>query len=131
MTTPPDSAPGMKKYIPLPNSLPLILAAYPLMWLVLLYSFVVRARLHLGHWPAPNQPDPKALEFTVHHQAIWFGLMAMPVVALAAVALPVIGRRLAVYHRIWPALTLLALSVALVIGLGRLDPGEFFDWFAD
>jgi hypothetical protein len=45
----------------LPNSLPVILAAYPLAWLALLYAFVVRARLHLGHWPTPYQPDPKDL----------------------------------------------------------------------
>ena len=115
----------------LPNSLPVILAAYPLAWLMLLYLFVVRARLHLGHWPTPYQPDPKDLGFTFHHQAIWFGLMALPVVALATIALSIVGRRLAVYHRIWPALTLLVVSVVLVVALGRLDPGDFFEWFAD
>jgi len=57
--------------------------------------------------------------------------MALPVVALATVALSVVGRRLAVYHRIWPALTLLVVSVVLNVALGRLDPGDFFEWFAD
>ncbi len=109
----------------------MILAAYPLAWLALLYAFVVRARLHLGHWPTPYQPDPKDLGFTFHHQAISFGLMALPVVVLASVALSVVGRHLGAYHRIWPALTLLVASVVLVIALGRLDPGDFFEWFAD
>jgi hypothetical protein len=45
----------------LPNSLPVILATYPLAWLALLYLFVMRARLHLGHWPEPYQPHPKDL----------------------------------------------------------------------
>jgi membrane-associated PAP2 superfamily phosphatase len=115
----------------LPNSLPLFMASYPLAWLVLLYLFVIRARLELGHWPAPYQPDPKTLGFTFHHQAIWFGLMALPVVAILTIALSIAGRRLAVYHRIWPALTLLVCSVVLVVVLGRIDPGAFFEWFAD
>lgn len=115
----------------LPNSLPVVLATYPLAWLGLLYLFVVRARLHLGHWPMPSHPDPKDLGFIWHHQAIGFGLMALPVVALATVALAVAGRRLAVYHRIWPALALLILSILLVMVLGIFDPGDFFGWFAD
>ncbi|MBL9166713.1 MAG: hypothetical protein JNN07_03160 [Verrucomicrobiales bacterium] len=113
------------------TKLPLILAAYPLAWLSLLYLFVLRARLYLGHWPQPYHPDPKDLGFTVHHQAVWFGLMALPVVALATVALALVGRRVAVDRRIWPALTFLVASIVLVIVVARLDPGGFFNWFAD
>jgi len=115
----------------LPNQLPVILATYPLAWLALFYGFVVRAYLHLGHWPTPYHPDPKTLGFTIHHQAIWYGLMALPVVGLVAVACTIVGRRLAANHRIWPALTLLIVSVGLVVALARLDPGNFFEWFAD
>ncbi len=115
----------------LPNGLPMILASYPLAWLVLFYLFVIRARLHWGHWPTPYQPEPKALGFTFHHQTIWFGLMALRFVAIVTVVLAIVGRRLAVYHRIWPALTLLLVSVVMVLTLGRLDPGELFEWFAD
>lgn len=57
--------------------------------------------------------------------------MALPVVALATIGLVAVGWRLAVYHRIWPALTLLVVSVGLVVVLGRLDLGDFFEWFAD
>jgi hypothetical protein len=114
----------------LPNSLPVILAAYPLGWLALLYLFAIRARVQLGHWPTPYQSGPKTLGFTFHHQAIWFGLIALPFVAIATVALAIRGRRLAVYHRIWPALTLLIISVVLVVTLGYLDPGGLFMWFA-
>jgi hypothetical protein len=113
------------------TKLPLLLAAYPLAWLSLLYLFVLRARLHLGHWPEPYHPDPKDLGFTVHHQAIWIGLMALPVVALATVALALVGRRKAGDRRIWPAVTFLVASIALVIFVARLDPGGFFNWFAD
>jgi hypothetical protein len=52
---------------------------------------------------------------------------ALPVIALATVAHAVVGRRRAIYHRIWPALTLLGVSVVLVVALGRLDPGDFFE----
>ena len=117
--------------VKLPNSLPTILAAYPLAWIALVYLFVIRARLHLGHWPTPNQPDPKTLGFSFHHQAIWFGLMAMPVIAILTIVFALIGRRLAVCHRTWPALALLVVSIVLVVALGRLDPGDFFAWFAD
>lgn len=109
----------------------MILAAYPVAWLSLLYLFVLRARLHLGHWPEPSHPDPKDLGFMVHHQAIWIGLMALPIVAVATIALALVGRRVAADRRIWPALTFLAASIALVMVVARLDPGSFFNWFAD
>lgn len=113
------------------SSLPVLLAACPLAWLALFYLFVVRARLHLGYWPAPYRPDPKDLGFTLHYWAISWGSWAPPVAALATLALIFVGRRLAVSQRIWPALTLLVISVALVVVLVWLDPGAFFGWFAD
>lgn len=122
----------MRSQLPLIRTkLPLILAAYPIAWLSMLYLFVLRARFHLGHWPEPYHPDPKDLGFTVHQQAIWIGLMALPVVALATIALALVGRRVAVDRRIWPTVMFLVASIALVMVVARLDPGGFFNWFAD
>lgn len=114
-----------------PNGLPVIMASYPLAWLGLFYLFVIRARLELGHWPVPYQPDPKSLGFIVHHQAIWFGAMTLPVVGLLTVALLIIGRRLGIHHRILPTLTLLLFFIILAVALAQLDPGDFFAWFWD
>ena len=111
----------------------------PLLWLIclapagylaLFYSFVLRARLALGTWPQPYQPDPKELGFGVHHAAVLLGLplwMVSPMAVLLLVALqPRFGRRKIVL----PVLVfgLLYLVAWLVL---RMDPGSFGYWFAD
>ena len=111
----------------------------PLLWLIclapagylaLFYSFVLRARLALGTWPLPYQPDPKALGFDIHHAAVLLTLplwMVSPMAVLLMVALqPGFGRRKIVL----PVLVfgLLYLAVWLVL---RMDPGSFGYWFAD
>ncbi len=57
--------------------------------------------------------------------------MTLPVVGLLTVALLIIGRRLGVYHRILPTLTLLLFFIILAVALAQLDPGGFFAWFWD
>ena len=71
----------------------------PLLWLIclapagylaLFYSFVLRARLALGTWPLPYQPDPKALGFDIHYAAVLLALplwMVSPLAVLLLVAL--------------------------------------------
>ncbi len=108
-----------------------ILAAYPLGWLGLFYSFVMRARGTLGFWPTPYRPDPKELGFTFHHLAIELGLVALPVMALGVLALVLLVPRAADGRRNWGALVWAIASVALVLALGRIDPGNYFEWFAD
>lgn len=54
-----------------------VCAASPMLWLVLFYSFVCRARLQLGVWPRPYQPDPKNIGFELHHLAVYLGVLAM------------------------------------------------------
>ena len=34
------------------------------------YSVVLRARVALGRWPTPNNPDPKALGYVFHAAVI-------------------------------------------------------------
>jgi formate hydrogenlyase subunit 3/multisubunit Na+/H+ antiporter MnhD subunit len=43
---------------------------YPLVDLLLFYSFVIRAKMTLGRWPMYNYPDPKDLGFDKHHNIV-------------------------------------------------------------
>lgn len=106
-------------------------AAFPLAWLGLFYLFVMRARWTLGRWPAPYHPDPKDLGFDFHHLAIDLGLVASPVAALAVLAWAIVRWRRASRPTLWPHVSLVVASEALVLSLARLDPGQFFEWFAD
>ena len=102
----------------------------PAAYLMLFYSFVLRARLALGTWPQPYQPDPKDLGFGVHYAAVLVGLplwMVSPAAVLLLLALqPSFGRR----KIILPVLVfgLLYLAACLV---SRMDPGSFGYWLAD
>ena len=102
----------------------------PAGYLILFYSFVLRAQLALGYWPQPFQPDPKDLDFGMHYAAVLLGQplwMFSPIVILLFIVLPSrLGRR----KIILPVLVfgLLYLVAWLVL---RMDPGAFGYWFAD
>jgi hypothetical protein len=99
----------------------------------LFYSFVLRARLALGRWPTFSNPDPKDLDFTLHHAA-WFG----SVVAQLAVA-PLLAILCVVGWFLWPSERLkigvaTALYCALLLcslTLSRWNLGGFSDWMMD
>jgi len=42
--------------------------------MVLFFTFVLRARLVLGHWPTYSNPDPKNLGMGLHYGCIWIGI---------------------------------------------------------
>ena len=67
------------------------LAAAPWAWLLLFGLFVLRARLALGRWPAPYQPDPKDLGFEFHHAAIVAGIPLMFTAVLCVTALTLLA----------------------------------------
>lgn len=102
----------------------------PAGYLILFYSFVLRARLDLATWPLPYQPDPKDLGFGLHYAAVLLGLplwMVSPMAVLLLVALqPRFGRRKIVLSVL--VFGLLYLAVWLVL---RMDPGSFMVWFMD
>lgn len=60
-----------------------ILATCPLMMLISLYSFVLRARIQLGRWPAPYNPDPKNLGFDLHYLQITMAAVTTPLASFA------------------------------------------------
>ena len=111
--------------------LPQLFASYPFILLMVFYLFVLRARLHLGYWPTPYHPDPKDLDFALHHSIIWVGILAVPMFIVTAVVLIIAGRVMGVNRRIWPNLTLLAFSHLILFAVARQDPWHLLEWFMD
>lgn len=105
-------------------------ALLPLAYLALFYGYVLRARLVLGVWPRPYQPDPKDLGFALHRLAV---LLTLPVWAISPVLL--LGWLLFWPRRqrkalLWPFLAFLLIWLLGWLLL-RLDPGQFGAWFMD
>jgi len=113
------------------SRIPPVLASYPLLWLALFYCFVLRARLKLGYWPEPYHPDPKRLGFDLHQLVLFWGIMAIPVVAFMAFGSALIGSSENRRGRLLFTLALLVLVAGGWYLLVRLDPGRFFAWFLD
>jgi hypothetical protein len=109
------------------------LALVPVVWLMLFGSFVLRARLVLGHWPAPYRPDPKDLGFDVHHAVLLVGmpLMFAAVTSLAGLSLVSYGRHRRAEAQLRSTAVVAALSLAIVIAVAHYDPGGLFTWLAD
>ncbi len=102
----------------------------PLLWIVVVFSFYVRARMHLGFWPVPAFPDPKSLPFEFHH---WILMIAVFPIAGTIFLLPIswlmrfkqvgllLRREIAPYLGGW----------ALVIIVMNSSVKNFVDWFLD
>jgi len=111
--------------------LTLFLATFPFVLLAVFFSYVLRARLFLGHWPSYNQPDPKQLGWWIQHSFLQVGFVALPAVALGAVILAIVGR---FQRRDFPVRTIIAiaaLACGVLIAFARVDPGGFIAWFWD
>ena len=107
-----------------------LLCLAPVGYLALFYSFVLRARLALGTWPQPYQPDPKALGFDVHYMTILLGLsllLAVPILVVIPIAFQPRAQR---KRLVLPVLVFALLTLAAVLVL-RIDPGSFATWFMD
>ena len=109
----------------------LILAVFPVLSLLALLLGVFAARLHLGHWPSYNNPDPKQIASGLPHLVIQLCLMLVPVSVFSAIALALVGRSRSKQFPFWTILMATAVSVALLIAYGRIDPGGFVNWFMD
>jgi hypothetical protein len=109
-----------------------LLSFSPMVACLVFYSFVLRARVSLGHWPRPYVPDPSDLGFGLHQVA---AVLSFPLaMASAASFVVLVLARLKVYwrssrHRLG------VLSFALTFGLwlyvALQDPGDFLKWLMD
>ncbi|MBD2546711.1 hypothetical protein [Planktothricoides raciborskii] len=109
------------------------ITSMPSIYLVLFYSYVLRARLVLGRWPIPYQPDPRELGFDFHFQLIFFSLLGIAL-SLFAMAVVFILRIFSVKIRKFSySLAALIYSSSLVLSWISLyaDPGDFWEWFMD
>lgn len=109
--------------------LTLSLASAPVAWLLLFGLFILRARVTLGRWPAPYQPDPKDLGFDLHHAAIVAGIPVMFTAVLCATALTFLVHDRP--GRLWLLRTTAVAGLVAVIVLARADPGYVFTWLGD
>ncbi len=107
-----------------------IIVAAGVGYLALFYSFVLRARLALGYWPQPYQPDPKELGFGIHYMAALLGLPLWMVSPLAVLLLVILLPRSERRHAAAPVLVFALTYLAAWLVL-RADPGAFVSWFAD
>ncbi len=110
-----------------------ILAAAPILWALAFWSFVLRARLALGYWPYPYNPDPKDLGFPLHYMLVLAGMpLTFTAVAMALILTMVFYRRLRLDHA-RPALAAIVgvLGIACLLIWGRADPGRFLAWLGD
>lgn len=109
------------------------LALLPTAWFALFCLFVFRARLTLGHWPTPDNPDPKDLGFSVHHMAIVLGLplfFVAPLILLLFIAFSWREMKAAGARPLLAATTA-CVTFAVLHAVGKQDAGKFFYWFAD
>lgn len=109
-----------------------MLALSPVMWLMCAGVFVLRARVALGRWPRPYEPDPKDVGY-LHYMAVQAGIPLMWALSLTCVVVAAVQFRQLVNDGARPlgALALLAACVATVLGLAQLDPGHLFTWLGD
>jgi hypothetical protein len=100
--------------------------------LSLFWLFVLRARLELGFWPRPYNPDPKDLNFDLHTLALIGALLWALLSAPAVLAALILWPRALLLSRVGAASTALCVvGWALGIAQVQLDPGSFVEWFMD
>ena len=106
-------------------------ALLPAVWLLLLYLFVLRARIHLGHWPSSADGMAKYLGFPIHHTLTVDAFLAAPLAAIFVAAAVIIFRYRDSRIRIVLPIAILAICSILSISLLVTDPGGLILWFVD
>ena len=102
----------------------------PLLWVIAVFVFYLRARNFLGFWPVPASPDPKVLPFAFHH---WILMVALFPIAWTIFLLPISWLvrfkqiSLLVRREIAPYLVGWAIVVAIMFSSEK----NFIAWFLD
>jgi hypothetical protein len=105
----------------------------PILWFAAFWLFVLRARLALGRWPSPYDPDPKDLGFSIHYYFLVLGFAWVPaaIITLLVVAGLSLRAMRAAGARPWFAASVAVVTYTVIIAFARYDPGWFFAWFGD
>lgn len=115
----------------LTHGLFVILGLLPIAWTGGVVALAIRARLFLGYWPKPAQPDPKLLPFELHHAVLWYIFFGLLFSLIAIPALHVIGRfilQTALPH--WLLYTYL-FGWGLILIMVFMPSISFVGWFLD
>lgn len=105
------------------------LLMFPILYIAIFYSFVLRARILLKVWPTPYNPDPKSLGFHIHQVLIflflYLALASIPLLIYWVVFLsrPMLKNKMNIF--------VVSLSWAALFILVYLDLFRFFYWFFD
>jgi hypothetical protein len=108
----------------------LVFCGFPLLWIFLFATYMVRVRLHLGHFPMPMQEDSGLGR---DPQESLLMLLMLPLLAAPFVSLPwLLIRRRALTPRLFRiGFAVFLLSVTSLILLVLIDPKGSFSWFLD
>ena len=108
-----------------------ISAAFPVLLLVLVYLFIIRTRLHFGHWPSAADGMAKYMGFTLLQSLAVYTLLASPLIVIAVLVAAFVFRREDSGFRLARPLVVFVASVLLCTALSVADPGGFILWFVD
>jgi hypothetical protein len=107
-------------------------ASFPLLWLVLVYVFILRARIHFGHWPSATDGMAKYQHFaSIHHTVACWLLILSPIILLTVIVSAFVCRKLDTGFRAWIPITIMLGSILLWVAITVGDPGGFILWFID
>jgi hypothetical protein len=113
------------------DSLILFIGGLPAFWVIGIVLFAIRARIHLGYWPAPNHPDPQVLPFASHDFLLFYSIY---VVLGSMLVLPCLKMLLSsrVNPNTWHRTRLIFLSGwALILILTVVPEIDFIAWYLD
>ena len=109
---------------------PVVLATVPLWPIVWLLIAATVARLRLGYWPSYNRPDPSEISLLILDVPVFPLLLASPLAVLLSLVLAL--RWWYVGRSDWKPTGLVAVaSFLILVAWLWLDPGGFFEWWAD
>lgn len=97
----------------------------PIIYIVMFYSYVLRAYLKLGYLPGYNNPDPKELGFVMQRKLIYFISDAVIIGLLVWLVLSIVNKFK--YPR-W-SYVLYGIGMAFFVYILALAP--LMEWFAD
>lgn len=109
-----------------------LICGFPALWLTMLYTFVLRARVVLGVWPRPSHPDPKDLGFEWHYLIVMLvSLLLLCSPGLLLILSAFYPKTFLTERKNQWALIFYLLTFGMVCFVVTNDPRHFFEWFLD